>query len=66
LFFVTDQKEKGHISIKFCPTDQMVADYMTKPLHGKKFQEFWQQIMNLPVPAAAQLAMWGYILSIKD
>jgi hypothetical protein len=66
LFFVTDQKEKGHISIKFCPTDQMVADYMTKPLHGKKFQEFRQQIMNLPVPAAAQLAMWGYILTTKD
>ena len=51
LFFVTDQKEKGHISIKFCPTDQMVADYMTKPLHGAKFKQFRQQIMNLPLAA---------------
>jgi len=29
-FFCEDQK--GHINIKFCPTDQLVADYMT--LHG--------------------------------
>jgi hypothetical protein len=40
LFFVTDQVEKKHIQIKFCPTDKMVADYMTKPLHGAKFKMF--------------------------
>lgn len=56
LFFVADQKEKGHISIRFCPTDKMTADYMTKPLHGGKFQQFRQEIMNLPT--AAQMFMW--------
>jgi hypothetical protein len=56
-FFVTDQKEKGHISIKFCPTDQMRGDYMTKPLHGKKFTQFRREIMNLPLTTAAQLMM---------
>ena len=54
-FFVTDQKEKGKLSIEFCPTDRMVADYMTKPTHGKKFTRFRQDIMNLPL--AAQLVM---------
>ena len=39
-FFVTDQKEKGFISIEFCLTNQMIADYKTKPLHGKKFKKF--------------------------
>jgi hypothetical protein len=58
LFFVADQKEKGNVSIKFCPTDQMTADYMTKPLHGQKFLQFRQEIMNLPMPAASQLFMW--------
>ena len=46
-FFVADQQGKGHIKIVHCPTDQMVGDYMTKPLHGKKFIEFRQDIMNL-------------------
>jgi hypothetical protein len=45
LLFVKDQKEKG--SIQYCPTDEMIGNYMTKPLHGKKFVKFWQSIMNL-------------------
>ena len=52
-FFVTDQKAKGNIDIEHCPTDQMKEDYMTKPLHGKKFTGFRQNIMNPPM--AAQL-----------
>jgi hypothetical protein len=26
----------------------MIGDYMTKPLHSKKFEKFQQSIMNLP------------------
>jgi hypothetical protein len=48
LFFVKDQKEKGNLSIQYCPTDKMIDNYMTKPLHGKKFVKFWQSIMNFP------------------
>ena len=54
-FYVADQKAKGHIDIKYCPTDEMIRDYMTKPLHGAKFDGFHQQIIHLPV--AAQLTM---------
>jgi hypothetical protein len=48
LFFVTDQTKKGNIEIAFCPTDEMIGDYMTKPLHGKKFVSFRKEILNLP------------------
>jgi hypothetical protein len=48
LFFVKDQRDKGNIEIQYCPTDHMIGDYMTKPLHSKKFEKFWQAIMNLP------------------
>ena len=48
-------KAKGHIDIRYCPTDEMIGDYMTKPLHGAKIDNFQQQIMHLPV--AAQLMM---------
>ena len=61
-FFVTDQKEKGNINIEFCTTDQMIADYMTKPLHGKKFKKFRQEIMNLPI--ATQFMMYCYISTV--
>jgi hypothetical protein len=51
-FFIADMKAKGLLSIQYCPTDKMVGDYMTKPLHGGKFKDFRQQIMNLQSTAA--------------
>jgi hypothetical protein len=32
LFFVKDQKEKGNLNIQYCPNDEMIGDFMTKPL----------------------------------
>ena len=45
-FFITDQVEKENIKIVYCPTDEMIADCMTKPLHGSKFEKFKTMIMN--------------------
>ena len=45
-FFVTDQVKQGTLTIKYCPTDQMLADHFTKPVTGAKFQELWTKIMN--------------------
>jgi hypothetical protein len=64
LFFVTDQVEKGRIQIKFCPTDLMVADYMTKPLHGTKFKQFREEIMNLST--LAQQVMFSCMMIDKS
>ena len=41
--------DKGEIKMEFCPTDAMVADFMTKSLSGKKFLKFKRQIMNMHV-----------------
>jgi len=57
---VADQQQKGRLQIEYCPTDQMIGDYMTKLLHGKKFTEFRKLIMNLP--QAAQLMMAAYVV----
>jgi hypothetical protein len=56
LFFVKDHKEKGNIEIQYCPTNQMIGDFMTKPLHGKKFEKFRQAIMNLPCTTQLMMA----------
>ena len=39
-FMIMDQINKGIITLEYCPTDNMIADYMTKGLTGTKFQKF--------------------------
>ena len=46
-FFITDHIKKGELKIEYCPTDDMVADFFTKPLQGKKFLQFRKIIINL-------------------
>jgi hypothetical protein len=45
-FFITDQVEAGNISIEYCPTKLMVADFFTKPLQGEAFLKFKNFIMG--------------------
>ena len=46
-FFLTDQVEKGNLTIEYCPTDVMWADFMTKPLQGKKVRKFHDDILGI-------------------
>ena len=46
-FFITDQVEKGNVSVEYCSTDKIEGDYMTKPLQGSKFNGFRCSIMNI-------------------
>ena len=39
-YFVTDHIARGKMSLEYCSTGAMVADYFTKPLQGTKFQRF--------------------------
>ena len=34
-FYITDLVKKGHLTIQFCPPDEMAADFFTKPLTGQ-------------------------------
>ena len=46
-FFIKDHIQAKDFEVKYCPTDDMVADYLTKPLQGAKFKKFRKAIMNL-------------------
>lgn len=37
--FVKDHVEKGTVNCQYCPTDQMIADMLTKPLAKPKLEE---------------------------
>ena len=48
--YINDRVAKGEVSIVWCPTGDMIADYMTKPLQGAMLRRFRDQIMGV-VPA---------------
>ena len=47
-YFITDRISAGDLSVKYCPTREMVSDFFMKPLQGKLFLKFHYLIMNLP------------------
>jgi hypothetical protein len=51
-FYATDLIERKEMEIEYCLTDVMIADFMTKPLVGKKFIHLCDQSVNA-VPATS-------------
>ena len=47
LFYITDLINRDEVEVRYCPTDEMIGDYMTKALVGTKFKLFHDLIMNL-------------------
>jgi hypothetical protein len=45
-FYVTDNVGKKHMRIEYCPTDDMLGDFYTKPTQGTKFTKFRNRIMG--------------------
>jgi len=46
-FFVTDRIRAGEVSPKWCPTGEMIADFLTKPLQGAIFRKFRDLLMGV-------------------
>jgi len=42
-----DRIKSENVSIRYCPTEQMLADFFTKPLQGSLFKRFKRVIMGL-------------------
>jgi len=38
-FFVKDQIKCGEVNVACCPTENMLADFFTKPLQGAAFEK---------------------------
>ena len=45
-FFITDYISTGDIEVQYCPTEEMVADFFTKPLQGSPFKKFRDMILG--------------------
>ncbi len=45
-YYVTNQVAKGDLRVVWCPTDETIVDFLTKPLQGKAFVKFWDLLMG--------------------
>ena len=53
-YFVHDCWLKKDMEIEYCPTDDMLADFFTKPLQGSLFRKFRAIIMGWEPLSALQ------------
>ena len=54
-FYIKDLVDRKLVTIEYCPTDEMIADYMTKPLIRSKFYIFREAIMGMPEGSSLSL-----------
>jgi len=47
-FLIKDYYDAGEIDVKFCPTDEMWTDVLTKLLQGQKFRYMCAFLQNCP------------------
>jgi hypothetical protein len=45
-FFVKDRIQLEGLDVQHCPTEQMLADFFTKPLQGSLFRKFRDVVMG--------------------
>ena len=46
-FFITGRVKNGEVSVVWCPTGDIIGEYMSKRLQGAMFINFRDQIMGL-------------------
>jgi hypothetical protein len=45
-YFIKDCIDKKLLKVEYCPTDDMIGDYPSKPLQGRKFKKHRKAMMN--------------------
>ena len=64
-----DKIKNKEVRIIHCPTEEMIADYYTKPLQGKQFMKLRSVIMGhetLPMEERVENKSIGYVMPTED
>ena len=64
-YFVADRVANGDLRIEHCPTEDMVADFFTKPLQGALFYKLRDLIMNID-PSSPYHSSQRSVLTAED
>ena len=51
-FLIKDRYDAGNIDLHYCPTEEMWADVLTKPLQGHLFWQMRAILINCPIDYA--------------
>jgi len=46
-FFINDRIHDGDLRVEYCPTEDMIGDFFTKPLQGSQFRKLRNMILNV-------------------
>ena len=65
-FFIKDRIKSGDINLIYCPTDEMVADFFTKPLQGYVFIKFRDIVMGITHPSSVQKVLASKARSVLE
>jgi hypothetical protein len=49
-FFIKQYVDSSESSVVYCPTEAMVAEILTKPLHGEKFLQLRALLLGHELP----------------
>ena len=49
-FVISDCLRREELETEYFLTDEMNADFVSKPLQGRKFIKFWNRLMNIKTP----------------
>jgi hypothetical protein len=64
-FFIADRIAQQEVSVEYCPTKEMVADFFTKPLQGTLFKTLRDYVMNIN-PTTDDLQDYRSVLEIAE
>ena len=48
-YYITDKIEYGDFEVKYCPTDEMWVDMLTKPKQGNPFKKYRSLLQNVHI-----------------
>ena len=64
--FIHGKVKDGDFNIEHCPTDEMIGDFSTKPLHGRKFQYSRALIIGFDMKSSdGKKVTWSNFVTVK-
>ena len=57
LFNIKDKLRQHNIEVRYCPTENMVADFFTKPLQGTHFRKLRRLILGMDAMSTLELGV---------
>jgi hypothetical protein len=43
---ISFERENGEIQVRYCPTELMIADVLTKPIHGNRQRQLKNEMLG--------------------